>query len=85
MKIMYYELIKMLIAYERGGDSTGYDTNALVGNIEGYQELTNRLQRYLNQRFIQDVDELKRNQAGLGQVEVDIENTELVDMTPTPW
>ena len=78
MKIMYYELIKMLIVYERGVEPSGYDTTTLVGKIEGYQELTNRLQRYLNQRFILDVDELKRKQEGLGQVEVEIENTELV-------
>ena len=52
MKIMYYELIKMLIAYERGVEPSGYDTNTLVGKIEGYQELTNRLQRYLNRMWM---------------------------------
>eukprot|EP00092_Neocalanus_flemingeri_P004677 GFUD01005041.1.p1 GENE.GFUD01005041.1~~GFUD01005041.1.p1 ORF type:complete len:1367 (+),score=526.03 GFUD01005041.1:47-4147(+) len=69
MKIMYYELIKMLIAYERGVQSSGYDTTKTVGKIEGYQELTNRLQRYLNQRFITDVDHLKKQQVAKGHVE----------------
>eukprot|EP00092_Neocalanus_flemingeri_P014465 GFUD01015609.1.p1 GENE.GFUD01015609.1~~GFUD01015609.1.p1 ORF type:complete len:1372 (-),score=525.76 GFUD01015609.1:84-4199(-) len=69
MKIMYYELIKMLIAYEREGQSSRYDTTKTVGKIEGYQELTNRLQRYLNQRFITDVDHLKKQQVAKGHVE----------------
>ena len=69
MKIMYYELIKMLIAYERREHSSGHDTSTTVGKIEGYQELTNRLQRYLNQRFIVDVDQLKKKTAEVCHVE----------------
>ena len=34
MKIMYYELIKMLILYERGVEPSGYDTTTLVGGKE---------------------------------------------------
>eukprot|EP00092_Neocalanus_flemingeri_P009145 GFUD01009846.1.p1 GENE.GFUD01009846.1~~GFUD01009846.1.p1 ORF type:complete len:1484 (+),score=566.18 GFUD01009846.1:348-4454(+) len=74
MKIMYYELIKMLIAYERGVQSSGYDTTKTVGKIEGYQELTNRLQRYLNQRFITDVDHLKKQQVAKSCFESKPEN-----------
>ena len=48
MKIMYYELIKMLIAYESHNDSPRE------------QELTGRLQKYLNQRFLEDVEALKK-------------------------
>ena len=40
---MYYELIKMLIAYERKNHPHSYDATKTVGKIEGYQELTNKL------------------------------------------
>ena len=46
MKIMYYELIRMLIDYERKNHPQTYDATKTVGKIEGYQELTNKLQRY---------------------------------------
>ena len=46
MKIMYYELIRMLIDYERKNHPKDYDATKTVGKIEGYQELTNKLQRY---------------------------------------
>ena len=39
-----------------------------VGKIEGYQELTNKLQRYLNQRFIVDIDQLTKTQESINQV-----------------
>ena len=44
---MYYELIRMLIDYERKNHPETYDATKTVGKIEGYQELTNKLQRYL--------------------------------------
>ena len=47
MKIMYYELIKMLIDYERRNHPETYDATKTVGKIEGYQELTNKLQSEL--------------------------------------
>jgi len=68
MKIMYYELIKMLIDYERKNQPDTYDSTKTVGKIEGYQELTNKLQRYLNQRFIVDIDQLSKTQASINQV-----------------
>ena len=37
MKIMYYELIKMLIDYERKNHPESYDATKTVGKIEGYQ------------------------------------------------
>ena len=54
---MYYELIRMLIDYERKNHPQTYDATKTVGKIEGYQELTNKLQRYedhisLSERFI---------------------------------
>ena len=48
MKIMYYELIRMLIDYERKHHPQTYDATKTVGKIEGYQELTNKLQRLEN-------------------------------------
>ena len=45
MKIIYYELIRMLIDYERKHHPETYDAAKTVGKIEGYQELTNKLQR----------------------------------------
>ena len=47
MKIMYYELIRMLIDYERKNHPSTYDATKTVGKIEGYQELTNKLQRFV--------------------------------------
>ena len=48
MKIMYYELIKMLISHD----------SQLAES--GGQDMTGQLQRYLNQRLLSDVDTLKR-------------------------
>jgi len=62
MKIIYYELIKMLIDYERRNNPTAYDATKLVAKIDGYQELTNKLQRFLNQRFILDIQKLSKSQ-----------------------
>ena len=62
MKIIYYELIKMLIDYERKNNPSAYDATKQVGKIEGYQELTNKLQRFLNQRFILDIQKLTKSQ-----------------------
>ena len=45
MKIMYYELIKMLISHDKRKDSG--------------IEMTERLQRYLNKRLLNDVETLK--------------------------
>ena len=47
MKIMYYELIKMLISHDRRQAKDS-------GN-----EMTDRLQRYLNKRLLTDVETLK--------------------------
>ena len=51
MKIMYYELIKMLMAYEKPNSVSQEDCK---------NELSGRLQKYLNQRFLEDVQYLKR-------------------------
>jgi len=67
MKIMYYELIKMLIDYERKNQPDTFDSTKTVGKIEGYQELTNKLQRYLNQRFIVDIDQLNKTHTSINQ------------------
>jgi hypothetical protein len=37
MKIMYYELIKMLIDYERGERPDSWEASKTVTKIEGYQ------------------------------------------------
>jgi len=66
MKIMYYELIRMMIRHERDNckDQDLYDDTKSVAKIEGYQELTNKLQRFLNQRFILDIDQLNKKHTG---------------------
>ena len=48
MKIMYYELIKMLISHD----------SQLAES--GGQDMTGQLQKYLNQRLLSDMDTLKR-------------------------
>lgn len=70
MKIMYYELIRMLIDYERKNHPQTYDATKTVGKIEGYQELTNKLQRYLNQRFIEDIEELSKQQVNITSINI---------------
>ena len=67
MKMMYYELIRMTITHERDNskDQELYDSTKSVAKIEGYQELTNKLQRFLNQRFIMDIDELNQKHVGI--------------------
>lgn len=62
LKILYYELIRMLVNYEReqSRDQELYEYTRSITKIEGYQDLTNRLQRLLNQRFMLDIDELNR-------------------------
>ena len=42
----------MLIDYERKHHPETYDATKTVGKIEGYQELTNKLQRCVNVRAI---------------------------------
>jgi hypothetical protein len=46
MKIMYYELIKMLIDYERKNHPETYDATKTVGKIEGYQVLLENIAKY---------------------------------------
>lgn len=60
MKIMYYELIKMILDYERESskDEDLYDSTKAILKIEGYQELTNKLQRFLNKKFILNFEQL---------------------------
>lgn len=62
MKIVFYELIRMITGHERERckDSDMYDLSRTVGKIEGYQEVTNQMQRILNQKFILDIEELKK-------------------------
>merc|ERR1711892_1534640 len=69
MKIMYYELIRMISAHQRDNcaDEELFDSTKAVSKIEGYQELTNRLQRFLNQRFIADIEELNKKHADAGR------------------
>jgi len=68
MKILYYELIRMLTNYEREHcrDEDLYEYTRSITKIEGYQDLTNRLQRFLNHRFMLDIDELNKKYVGVG-------------------
>jgi hypothetical protein len=47
MKIIFYELIRMLSEYGKNEASEVYDDTKTIPKIEGYQELTNRLLRRL--------------------------------------
>ena len=58
MKIMYYELIKMLIAYEQNPGAVRKGEHC-----PDRRELSDRLQSYLNQRFLEDVETLKKRTA----------------------
>ena len=61
MRIMYYELIKMLIAFEK---QNGH-------SVRGGRNLTDRLQSYLNQRFLEDVEGLKRQKQRTEKISCD--------------
>merc|ERR1711892_1190284 len=65
MKIMFYELICMITGHERADceDSGMYDLARSVGKIEGYQELTNKMQRVFNVRLNLDIDEIDKKQS----------------------
>ena len=63
MKIMYYELIKMLMDYDKRQQSEEeYFVTNTIHKIEGYQQLTNKLQRHLNKKFLTEIGEVKTNQ-----------------------
>ena len=59
MKIIFYELIRMLMDYERSEAQDVFDDTRTIHKIEGYQELTNKLQRHLSHSFTVDLKELK--------------------------
>ena len=61
MRIMYYELIKMLIAFEKQNGPS----------VKGGRNLTDRLQNYLNQRFLEDVEGLKRQKQRTEKISCD--------------
>jgi hypothetical protein len=62
MKIVFYELIRMIIGHEREKceDPDLYDLARSVGKIDGYQELTNKMHRVFNERFLLNNDELNK-------------------------
>eukprot|EP00092_Neocalanus_flemingeri_P005759 GFUD01006200.1.p1 GENE.GFUD01006200.1~~GFUD01006200.1.p1 ORF type:complete len:709 (+),score=240.81 GFUD01006200.1:35-2161(+) len=60
MKIIFYELIRMLVDYERSVEQDVFDDTRTIPKIEGYQELTNKLQRHLTQQLFIDLQELKK-------------------------
>ena len=66
----------MITAHERDNckDEELYDSTKSVAKIEGYQELTNKLQRFLNQRFIMDIDELNKKHDGVTHPIIDYVN-----------
>ena len=56
MKIMYYELIKMLMDHDKKEQSEEeYNVTRTVHKIEGYQQLTNKLQRHMNTKFLAEI------------------------------
>ena len=59
MKIIFYELIRMLLAYEKREECVEYESTRSISKIEGYQDLTNKLFRYSYECCKSDVNELK--------------------------
>lgn len=56
MKIMYYELIKMLMDHDKNEQSEEeYNVTRTVHKIEGYQQLTNKLQRHMNTKLLAEI------------------------------
>ena len=52
VKIMYHELIKMLMDQDMRQSPEGFKQTRDVDKIGGFQELTNRLQFNLNERYV---------------------------------
>ena len=64
MKIMFYEMIKMIHGHERADskDDEMYEVARAVTKIEGYQDLTNRMQRNVNKRLYENIEKLNDEQ-----------------------
>ena len=68
-KTMYFELIKMLMDYERiHCKSEAYNQVKDVGKIQGYQELTNRLLRNINEKLVKDLESVSNKLDRLEQI-----------------
>ena len=85
MKIIFYELIRMLVEYGRSEAVSGvndYDDTKTIPKIEGYQELTNKLLRHqhrsiqLNIQQLQSLTSENNNNKQLGLLESKIEQIE---------
>lgn len=51
VKIMYFELIKMLLEHDRRHYPEAYEQSKDLHKIQGFQDLTNRLQKRLNKKY----------------------------------
>lgn len=58
MKTIFQELICMLVDNEKRNDDV-----AEIASLDGFQDLTNRLQHHLNLRFRKDLQEFKKNKS----------------------
>jgi len=80
MKIIFYELIRMLVDQGKGGTEEYEETRA-IPKIEGYQDLTNKLLRHyckINSLAIQELQRLKTDNSShtVDQLESKIEQME---------
>jgi len=68
-KTMYFELIKMLTDFEKKhSNQEAYNQVKDVHKIQGYQDLTNRLLRNINEKLVKDLESLSKKFDRLEQI-----------------
>ena len=70
VKTMYFELIKMLLDQDKNQSPEGFKQTRDVDRIQGFQELTNRLQFNLNEKYLTQICDLGQR---LGKIEALLE------------
>merc|ERR1712045_234750 len=58
VKVVYFELIKMLLDQDRRQRPEGFQQTKDVEKIQGFQELTNRLQFNLNEKYLSQLEKV---------------------------
>ena len=70
VKTMYFELIKMLLDQDKNQSPAGFKETRDIDRIQGFQELTNRLQFNLNEKYLTQICDLGQR---LGKIEALLE------------
>ena len=84
-KVMYFELIKMLMDWEKKhSNQEAYTEIQSISKIQGYQDLTNRLLRNINERLFTDLEAVTRKLANVEKI-IGIGNEDNFAFDEQPW